>query len=413
MKLRFNGPRALIVTSLTLSLIGCNWFGSGDNGDNSTFRVPTSVAIADLNGDGLPDLALSTSVVRSLTGENRPGLASVFLQSSSSHGTFQGPTDTGVDTSPSAIAVGDLTGTGTKDLVVANFNTGSVSVLLQTAPGSGKYQAPTAYTTGGSPNDVQVADVNGDGKMDLVVADNAAVGRILILLQDPASPGHFLSATPMSTPNAASGVAVGDINGDGKVDIAAGTSDSKGNNGAVVVFYQDPAKAGSFLAPVTVAAGAQPITVKIADINGDGLADLVAANFGAGTDGVGSAGMSLVLQDAANPGRFLAPVQYSAQTGTTHLVVADVDGDGLPDVITANLGPSPSGSISVLLQDPANRGTFKTTVSYGGFGQPLCVAVSDLNGDGRPDIAVADGDTATVMFQTTTPGTFADGVQVD
>ena len=412
MKIPFNGPRVLIVTSLAMSLVGCKLWGSGDT-DEGTFRVPTSVAIADLNGDGLPDLALSTSVVGDVTGTNRSGVASIFLQSSSSHGSFQKSADLGVATGPSAIAVGDLTGSGTKDLVVANFNSGSVSVLLQTAPGSGKYQTATAYTTGGSPNDVQLADVNGDGKLDLVVADNAAVGRILILLQDPASPGHFLAATAMSAPNAASGVAVGDLNGDGKVDIAAGTSDSNGNNGAVAVYYQNPTTPGSFLPAVTVPAGAQPITVKIADINGDGLADLVAANFGAGTDGTGAAGVSVVLQDAANPGKFLAPVQYAAQSGTTHLVVADLDGDGLPDIVTANLGPSPSGSVSVLLQDPANRGTFKATQSYSGFGQPLCVSVADLNGDGKPDIAVADGDTATVMFQTTTPGLFATGVQID
>src|SRR6185369_7924338 len=151
----------------------------------------------------------------------------------------------------------------------------------------------------------------------------------------------------------------------------------------------------------SVAAGAQPITVKIADINGDGLADLVAANFGPGTDGVGSAGVSVVLQDPANPGKFLAPAPYSARTGTTHLVVADVDGDGLLDVVTANLGPSPSGSISVLVQDPAHPGALKVAQSYNGFGQPLCVALGDLNSDGKPDIAVADGDTAIVYVQTT------------
>src|SRR6185369_4975655 len=125
---------------------------------------------------------------------------------------------------------------------------------------------------------------------------------------------------------------------------------------------------GSFLAPVTVAAGAQPITVKIADMNGDGLVDLVAANFGAGTNGVGSAGVSVVLQNPAAPGTFSAPVTYAAQGGTTHLIVADVDGDTLPDVVTANLGPSPSGSVSVLLQDPSHPGTLKTAQSYAGFG---------------------------------------------
>ena len=408
MNVRFNGPRALVVTSLAVSLIGCK-LGGGN--DHSTFGTPTSVAIADLNGDGVPDLALSTSVVDD-TGANRTGFASVFLQSSSTRGTYPGGADYSVAMGASAIAVGDLSGSGTKDLVVANFNSGSVSVLLQTAPGSGKYQAATSYSTGGSPNDVQLADVNGDGKLDLIVADNGSSGRILILPQDPANPGHFLAAVALATPNAASGVAVGDINGDGKVDIAAGTSDSNGNNGAVIVFYQDPATSGSFLPPVTVAAGAQPITLRIADMNGDGVADLVAANFGAGTDGAGSAGVSVVLQDASHPGTFLAAVTYAAQAGTTHLVVADIDGDGLPDVVTANLGPAPSGSVSVLLHDATHPGTLKTAQSYAGFGQPLCVAVGDLNSDGKPDIAVADGNTATILLQTTTPGVFATGAQI-
>jgi hypothetical protein len=153
--------------------------------------------------------------------------------------------------------------------------------------------------------------------------------------------------------------------------------------------------------------------VKIADLNGDGFADLIAANFGAGTNGVGSSGVSVVLQNAAAPGTFSAPVTYAAQGGTIHLVVTDIDGDTLPDVVTSNLGPSPSGSVSVLLQDPSNPGTLKAAQSYAGFGQPLGVAVADLNADGKPDIAVADGDTATVMLQTSTPGVFATGTQVN
>jgi hypothetical protein len=393
-----------------MTLAACNWWGNDD--DVNTFRAPTSIAIADVNGDGAPDLAVSTTIVPD-DGSTRTGVASVFLQSSSNRGTFQRAIDYDTATDPSAIAVGDLTGSGTTDLMVVNATSASATVLLQTAPGADKYQAATGYDVGGVPNDVQLADVNGDGRLDAIVADNASSGRVVILPQDPANPGHFLAPVPLATPNAASGVVVGDLNGDGKADIAAGTSDGNGNNGAVIVFYQDPATPGSFLAPVTVAAGAQPITMKIADMNGDGLPDLVAANFGAGTDGVGSAGVSVVLQDPANPGAFLAPVTYAAQGGTIHLIVTDVDGDTLPDVVTSNLGPSPSGSVSVLLQDPAQPGTLKAAQSYAGFGQPLGVAVGDLNSDGKPDIAVADGNTATVMLQTATPGEFANGVQID
>jgi hypothetical protein len=66
----------------------------------------------------------------------------------------------------------------------------------------------------------------------------------------------------------------------------------------------------------------------------------------------------------------------------------------------------------VLLQDPTRPGVFQVAQSYGGFGQPVAVALADLNNDGRPDIAIADGDTATVMLQTTTPGAFSSGTQI-
>jgi VCBS repeat protein len=404
-KALIHAPRVLVLGSLTLALSGCG----GD--DTLLFRTPTSIAIADLNGDGAPDIAASTTVVED-DGDNRSGFAAVFLQNASSRGTFAGSKNFGAETSPAAIAVGDLTGSGATDMVVGNFTSGSVSVFLQTAPGSGQYQNGVTYSTGGNPNEVALGDVNGDGKLDIIVADNASTGRIVILPQDPANPGKFLAAVTLSTPNAASGLAVGDLNADGKLDIVAATSDGNGNNGALIVFYQNPASAGTFLAPVSVAAGAQPITVKMADMNGDGAVDLVAANLSAGTDGVGSSGVSVVLQDTTNPGTFLAPVTYAAQAGVIHLAIADIDGDTKPDVVTANLGPSPSGSVSVLLQSPTQPGVLQPAQSYAAFGQPLCVAVADLNGDGRPDIAIADGGTATVMIQSTTPGVFSGAGQI-
>ncbi|HEU4625336.1 MAG TPA: VCBS repeat-containing protein [Steroidobacteraceae bacterium] len=391
-----------MLAALVAGLTGC---GGGGN-DVSRFDVPNSVVITDVNGDGAPDIAVATTSVADDGSQPSPGFASVFVQSASSPGSFASGTHYDTDNNPSSIAAGDLTGTGTTDLVIANFAAGDVSVLLQTSPGSGQYQSAMNVATGGNPNDVVIADVNGDGKNDLVAADDAASGRVVILLQDPASAAHFLAPAGLATTNPAAGVAVGDLNGDGKPDIVAATSDTNGNNGAIVVFYQDPANAGSFLAPVTFAGGAQPMAVKIADLNNDGLPDLAVANLGPGTDGTGASGATVLLQDAANPGSFLAPVTYSAQSGTIHIVVADMNGDQLPDLVTANIGPAPTGSVSVLMQDPTRPGVFQAAQSFAGFGQPLAVAVADLNNDGIPDIAVADGSTATVMYQGTTPGTF-------
>jgi len=246
------------------------------------------------------------------------------------------------------------------------------------------------------------------------VADNSTAGHAIVLFQDPANPGSFLAPVSFATgDNGAAGVAIADVNGDGANDIIVATEDVNGNNGAVFVFYQNSATPGTFLAPVSFPAGAQPAAVKIADVNGDGLPDIVVANLGPGSDNTGSPGVSVLLQDPAHAGRFLAPVTYATQAQAIDVAIGDLNGDGKPDLVVANLGPAPNGSVSVLLQDPAHPGVFQAASSYAGFGEPLSVAIADLNKDGHPDIAVADGASAVVLLQiATAPGTFNQGVQV-
>jgi hypothetical protein len=164
---------------------------------------------------------------------------------------------------------------------------------------------------------------------------------------------------------------------------------------------------------VVVPAGAQPNAVRVADVNGDGLADIIVANVGPGTDSTGSTGVSVLLQDGAHPGSFFAAVTYATQGGSVDVAVGDLNGDGKPDLVVANLAPSQTGSISVLLQDGAHPGSFLSATTYLGFGQPLGVAIADLNNDGHPDIAVADSATALILLQNASaPGTFAQAVQV-
>lgn len=411
MKIDARRRRLLASTGLGVllgALASCHY---GSNYSLPTIDVPNAIAIADVDGDGTPDLLVATTADQG--NPHNPGFANVILGNHGSPGTFHTgvhyPT-TGND--PSSLAVADLTGSGSQDLVIANFGTGSVSVFLHGAS-PGTYQSAVDVPTGGEPNQLVIGDLNGDSRPDLVIADASTSGNAIVLFQDPANPGQFLPPTKLATGNSTAAVAIGDLNGDGAPDIVAATSDASGNNGAVYIFYQNAASAGTFLAAVTVPAGAQPQAVRIADVNHDGLQDIVVANFGPGADGKGSAGVSVLLQDAAHPGSFLPPVTYATHGGAIDVAVADLDGDGKPDLVVANLGPSPTGSVSVLLQDPARPGVFLAATSYAGFGQPLSVAIADLNGDGHPDIAVADGASATVMLQSaTSPGTFAQAVQV-
>jgi hypothetical protein len=213
--------------------------------------------------------------------------------------------------------------------------------------------------------------------------------------------------------NGAAGVTIADLNGDGASDLVLATFDANGNNGQVLVFYQRAASPGTFLASVSFPAGTQPNAVRVADVNGDGLPDIVVANEGPGTGGTGAPGVSVLLQDAAHPGSFLAPVTYATQNAAVDVAVGDLNGDNKPDLVVANLGPSPTGSVSVLLQDPAHPGSYFPATSYLGFGQPLAVVIADLNNDGHPDIAAADSATATILLQiASAPGTFQQAVQV-
>jgi len=398
--------------------------GSCNNDDNGfsssspavTVNVPNSIAVADVNGDGIPDLLVATTADNGSPAN--PGFANVIRNTRSAPGTFQpGMQYPATGTDPSSIAVADLTGSGALDLVVAMAGSGSVSLFMHGAT-PGTFMPAVNVNTGGLPNQVVIGDLSGTSpagqcapRCDLVLADLSASGNVIVL-KHTATPGTFMSAMNLPTGVVVTSVQIGDLNHDGLPDIVAATYDDNGNNGAVYVFLQNKAKPGTFLPPVTFPAGAQPQSVKIADVNGDGLPDLIVADLGPGSDGTGTAGVSVLLQDATHRGSFLAPVMYPTPGSAIDVAVGDLNGDGKPDLVVANLAPAPTGSVSVLLQG-TTPGTFQSATNYAGFGQPLSVVIHDLNGDGHPDIAVADGTSATVLIQNASaPGTFQPAVQV-
>ena len=417
---RSAGIRRLTLAGLAATAVvlpGCD-----DNSEpNAPAIIPTpnSIAVADITGAGVPDLVVATTADEGFAAN--PGYANVILNTPGNLGTFKpgvGYQTTG--TNPSSIAVADLAGSGGLDLVVANFSSGSVSLFFHGCTTGtcaiGSFKPAVNVTTGGMPNQVVIADLKGDGRKDLVLADTSAAGNAIVLLANPSSPGQFLAPMNLPTGKSTPSVAVGDLNGDGAPDIVAATSDSAGNNGSVYVFMQNASSRGTFAAPVVYPAGPQPQSVKIADVNGDGLPDIIVANLGPGSDGMGIAGVSVLLQDKTHPGTFLAPVTFATAGQSIDVAVQDLNGDSRPDLVVANLAPLGTGSVSVLLQlaPPSTGGVaFGSATTYPGFGQPLGVAIADLNGDGHPDIAVADGISATVLFQSpTSPGTFAQAVQV-
>jgi hypothetical protein len=428
----FRLPAPTLRLAFVLPLLALGSCGS-DTG--AIITVPNSVIVADLTGSKVLSVVTAAAVIDETGLTQKPGVIQVILNSASTPGDFAGQVD--YDTSsapPSGLAEGDLRGNGSHDLVVANLNDGTLSIFLETSPTSGAYGSPTTITVGGQPNDVQIADLNGDGLPDLIVADNE--GKVTYLLQNPASPGSFETAVslPITNPaitaegltTRAISVAVGDLNGDGFPDLAVTSFDVNGDNGQVTIYFQDPAHRGTFLAtPTNITALGEPSQIRIADMNQDGVNDIVVAmqGLGADSDSEGATGSTelaesqygamVILQNSATPGTFGTPVVYAGVSGAISLAVGDLNGDGLPDIAMTSLYPEGEGSIAVLFQVAASPGTFGGIVSYAGLGQPSSIVLGDVTNDGLLDLITADATTAAWLKNTAaTPGTFVSQGQI-
>jgi hypothetical protein len=416
----FNRRNVLLVALVGLIAAGCVSCGmagsTSSDGGIPPFSLYWSVAVADLNGDGLPDIVTTFTFFASAT--EQTGSVAVYLQNAAQPGAFLSPTKYPVGNHPVAIAIGDLNGDGKPDIVTVNTilnsndTSSAVNVLMQDASHPGHFSPAANYPTGRAPVAVAIGDLNGDGKPDLVVSDDSGLS---LLLQDPSTPGSFLPRTTIPAGGATSSVAVADLNGDRLLDLVATTGTS------VVVLLQNSNQPANFSAPSTYAAGLQPIWVAVSDLNGDGMPDLAVANLGNGSDGT-TASLSVLLGDPTAPGKFLAASDYQTGSDSSFVAIADLNGDGKPDIAVANSGGlagvcpptcSLSGSLSVLLQEPASSGQFLSATNYAAQDQVLGVATADVNGDGKTDLVIDNGGGVVIRLQDPTqPGSFLEAVPI-
>ena len=367
----------------------------------------TSVAVADVNGDGKPDLVVAICPNNSGFSCGNGASAAVSVLFGNGDGTFQAVVSYATGSQDAnSVAVADVNGDGKPDIVVASAcvsnpyycepGAGVLSVLL--GNGDGTFQAARIQDSGGlNPTSVAVADVNGDGKPDLIVANGYSTSGIGVLLGN--GDGTFQAAVTYGSGGyEANAVAVADVNGDGKPDLVVancgGTSDgcNDGNNAAVGVLLGNGD--GTFQAAMTYASGGiYGISVAIKDVNGDGKPDLLVVNqdaCGYASCLNGSVGVLLGNGD----GTFrAAPIYGSGGSPTFSLAVGDVNGDGKPDLVMAvrcsGIGGCADSAVGVLLGN--GDGTFKTAIPYGSGGYDARSAVAaDVNGDGKLDLVVAN-----------------------
>ena len=255
------------------------------------------------------------------------------------------------------------------DLATANYDTNSASVLLN--QGDGSFQPKVDYKAGGHPLSVAIGDLNGDGKPDLATTSSVLLNR---------GDGSFQPKLDYAAGEGASSVAIGDLNDDRKPDLA--TANLQANTVSVLLGRGD----GSFRPEREYATGRVPASVAIGDLNGDGNPDLATANADPYTVSV-----SVLLN--RGDGSFKHKLDYAAGTPTEtcfgclaqplSVAIGDLNGDGKPDLATANYG---GWSVSVLPNQ--GDGTFQAKLDYYATGSsPRSIAIADLNGDRKPDLA--------------------------
>ena len=310
---------------------------------------------------------------------------------------------------PEGVAISDLDGDGLADVVVANNFFGTLSVLQNTGtPGTISFtaQPELSLASGANAFGVAIADIDGDGKPDIVATDNANSQVSVFINSSTVGNFSFVSRSDFATGFGPEGVTIADMDGDGKPDIIVANY----FDGTISILHNASVPGTILFAPqvpFTPSApiiGVGPLNITTGDLNGDGLPDVVTTNAApnvisvfqnTSTVGVISLGASVDLV----PG---------AASTLNSVAIADIDGDGKQDILFGD-----QGSNNLYIIQNVNTGgsitgaSFAPAVAYTVGNGPTSIAIGDINGDGKPDVVASNNidNTVSVLLNTATSGT--------
>ena len=422
----------------TVTLNGNNF--NTDTASNIVFFGATRASVQTASSTSLTVIVPSGATYQPISviniGTNLIGSTSQPFQVTFNNGvsqaissaSFKAKVDFSTGNNPAGIvAFADIDGDGKPDMIVVNRSTNTFSILRNTSTiGSvttASFAKKVDFATDSTPCFVAIGDLDGDGKQEIVIAGlytnkvsvyrNTATAGI-INASSLAAKVNFISDT-ISMPSA---VAIGDLDGDGKPEIVVANSYSNTLSILKNISKAATIDSTSFAAAINLTTGLAPAAVAIADIDGDGKLDLVTANLNAKSVSVFR---NKITGNSIDTTSFAAKVDFTVGTGPISLAIADLNADGKPDVVALNQG---TNTISIL-QNNSTVGTINTAslaakvdISTNGA-SPYFVATGNIDSDSLPDIVVGNlvSNNISVIKNTYTTGnisaaSFAAGVNI-
>lgn len=380
-----SGPHHVALADMdadgALDIVVCNredgtitvFMGDGTGGfpaatDITVGGAPYASALADFDRDGTLDLAVAP-------GDQNPDPAIfdyIYVLHGDGAGGFGPRNEFLAANEPRYLAAGDLDSDGDVDLAVAEFQSDTISILLN--DGTGVLAKSVDIRTDAGAINILARDLNADGALDLAVV-NSGGNSLTVLIGDGI--GGFAASPSLPVGRIPHAVEAGDFNADGALDLVVVSEDSRE---ATVLMGNG---FGGFSRPPEIAVGDFPSTLALDDFDGDGSLDMAVVNGNPDPAGGAIGTVSILNGDGA--GGFSAAMDYPVGTAPTAIATADLDGDGAADIVVTN---RQDDTISVLLDD--GGGTFHTQATYPTGDEPVFVEARDFTGDGRLDLAIVN-----------------------
>jgi FG-GAP-like repeat/IPT/TIG domain/Secretion system C-terminal sorting domain len=338
------------------------------------------VTEGDMDGDGKVDVIFSTFFNGYITVGRNTSSGAALTFSSTIIGGMQNPI---------SVKTADVNGDGRLDMVVADYTSNVIRVLKNNSiPGSISFAPDVSFSTGSEPRKFTLADIDNDGKTDIIVANQADNNISVFRNTSTATIISFAARVNFATAASPEGVCTGDMDNDGKTDIMVACNNAAG----VVSVFKNTSVAGTITlnAKTDYGSGAYTWDVAAADMDGDGKLDLVSTNSGPNNVSVfrntSTAGIS-----------FAAKVDFSTTSSPRGIAINDLDADGKPDIVTANWF---SSSEACVLKNTSISGalSFNTYVPFATQTGAGSAAVADFNGDGLADIITANSTSGTITY---------------